>query len=442
MAARPSAAPAWRSIDDRQAAGKACRERLKRVDQAAYKATGKRKDLVEQLLSAVEGRQEELLPVRWGRMAQSPFRFYRGTAALMASDLGAAPTAGLEVGLCGDAHLLNLGAYADPDGRLVFDLNDFDEACRGPFEWDLKRLAASIVLAGREAGHKDETCAEAVRAMVAGWRESMRGYAEMPAREVARVLVRAEEGRKPLAPVFAKAAMDTPAALFQKVAEPDSTGFFRLRSEPPLMRRLNDQEQAEARAALAEYLESLAPNRRQTMDRYQAVDGARRVMGCGSIGVLNWIILCRGVSETDGLFLEIKGARPSCWRPAGTAHRGREVVEATQRLQTWADPFLGWTTLRDQSCLVRQWSDHKASIESAMLAGSALHDYAALCGLVLAKAQARTGDPAQLAGYAGRSGKLDDAITLFAAACADQATQDWEAFKAEIAKGRFQVIEA
>lgn len=442
MAARRTAGPAWQSIGERRAAGKACRDTLKRIDQAAYKAPGKRKDLVARLLSAVEGRQEELLPIRWGRMAQSPFRFYRGSAALMATDIGSAPTAGLEAGLCGDAHLLNLGAYADPDGRLVFDLNDFDEACRGPFEWDLKRLAVSLILAGREAGQKDEACLEAVRGMAASWRTSLQGYAELPAREVARLLVRAEDGRKPLAPVFAKAALDTPAALLKKVAEPDPAGFFRLRTEPPLMRRLDETEQSEARAALAGYLESLPPGRRQTMDRYRMVDGARRIMGCGSIGVLNWILLCRGVSDEDALFLEIKAARPSCWRPSAGGHRGGEVVEAAQRLQTWADPFLGWTTLKDQPCFVRQWSDHKASIESATLAGSALRDYAALCGMVLAKAQARTGDPAMLAGYAGSSPKLDDAMAAFALPCADQATRDWEAFKAAIGRGEVAVLEA
>jgi hypothetical protein len=442
MAAHKPAGPAWRSIEARRAEGKACRDKLKRVDQAAYKAPGNRTDLLPRLLAAVEGRQEELLPIRWGRMAQSPFRFYRGSAALMAMDLGSAPTAGLETGLCGDAHLLNLGAYADPDGRLVFDLNDFDEACRGPFEWDLKRLAVSLILAGREAGQKDDACGEAVRAMAASWRTSLQGYAKLPAREVARVLVRAEEGRKPLAPVFAKAAMDTPAALLKKVAEPDPAGFFHLRTEPPLMRRLDGAEGAEARGALAGYLESLPPGRRQTMDRYQMVDGAQRVMGCGSIGVLNWILLCRGVSDGDPLFLEIKATRPSCWRPTGGGHRGRDVVEATQCLQTWADPFLGWTTLKGQPCLVRQWSDHKASIASTMLAGGALRDYAALCGMVLAKAQARTGDPAMLAGYAGSTGKLDDAMAAFALPCADQATRDWEGLKAAIKRGELKALEA
>ena len=435
-------APAWMSIAERRFAGKALRERAPRSSQGAWKAPGRREDLIPVLRAAVAGREADLLPIRWGRMAQSPFRFYRGSAALMAADLATSPVAGLETDLCGDAHLLNLGAYADPEGRLVFDLNDFDEACRGPFEWDLKRLAASIVLAGRESGHAEQACEAAVLAMAAAWRENLHRYAELPAREVSRVLVRAEEGRKPLAPVFAKAALDTPAALLAKGAEPDESGFFRFRSQPPLTQRLDAREMAEARAALPEFLASLPTHRRQLMDRYEVMDGARRVMGCGSIGVLNWVLLCRGVSESDALFLEIKGARPSCWRAGGKGHRGREVAEAAQRLQTWADPFLGWTTLRGQPCLARQWSDHKASIDPAMLAGPGLMEYVGLCGMVLAKAQARTGDPARLAGYAGRGGKLDEAVATFAKAYADQVALDWEAFKAAIKAGQLEALDA
>lgn len=432
-------AAAFTSIAERRAAGKALRDTLPRTDQGEWKAPGRRKDLLATLKAAVAGRQADLLPIRWGRMAQSPFRFYRGSAALMAQDLRTAPIAGLEVELCGDAHLLNLGAYADPEGRLVFDLNDFDEACRGPFEWDLKRLAASVVLAGRESGHTDASALEAVRALAATWRERLQAYADLPAREVARVLVRAEDGRKPLAPVFAQAALDTPTALLAKAASRDPLRFL---EKAPLVRRLTSPELKAAHAALAAYLESLPPMRRQVMDRYEVLDGSQRVMGCGSIGVLNWVLLCRGVSDEDPLFLEFKGTRDSCWRASQAPHRGREVAESTQRLQTWADPFLGWTTLKDQPCLVRQWSDHKASIDPSRLAGDGLRDYAGLCGMVLAKAQARTGDPAQLAGYAGHSDKLDQALAAFAKTAADQVERDWNAFKAAIAQGAFETVDA
>ncbi|HEU4950465.1 MAG TPA: DUF2252 domain-containing protein [Holophagaceae bacterium] len=431
----------FRSIADRRAAGKALRNHLPRTELGGWKAPGTRPDLIPQLEAAVAGRQADLLPLRWGRMAQSPFRFYRGSAALLAADLGSGPTAGIEVGLCGDAHLLNLGAYADPEGRLVFDLNDFDEACRGPFEWDLWRLAASVVLAGREAGHTDARARAAVAAMAATWRSSLHRFAELPAREVARVLVRAEEGRKALAPVFAQAALDTPGALMAKAVEAEGSGA-RFLERPPLVKRLNARELASAKAALAPYLDTLAPERRQVMERYEVVDGSRRVLGCGSIGVLNWVLLFRGVSDEDPLFLEIKGTRPSCWKLEETGHRGRAVAEATRRLQTWADPFLGWTSVGGQPFLVRQWSDHKASIDLALLAGDGLEDYAALCGLVLAKAQARTGDPAMLAGYAGRSDKLDRALAAFATACADQVERDWRAFKAALARGELEAIEA
>ena len=432
---------AFRSIEERAAAGKALRERMPRSAQGEWKARA-RKGLIAQLESAVQGRQADLLPIRWGRMAQSPFRFYRGSAALMASDISGSPVAGIETELCGDAHLLNLGAYADPEERLVFDLNDFDEACRGPFEWDLKRLAASIVLAGRESGHSESQCAEAVLSMGSAWREALRAYAAMPAKKVARVLVRAEDGRKPLAPIFAKAALSTPTLLLGKATEKDGQGFYRFVSKPPLTRRLAADEFAEAIACLPGYLSTLPPGRRQTMARYEPVDGAQRVMGCGSVGVLNWILLFRGVSEEDPLFLEFKAQTPSCWRSSSPADRAREVAEAAQRLQTWSDPFLGWTSLRGQACLVRQWSDHKAAISAAMLTGPGLRDYAALCGEILAKAQARAGDPAMLAGYAGASDKLDRAFASFASAYADQAESDWKAFKAAIAKGELETISA
>ncbi|HET8714976.1 MAG TPA: DUF2252 family protein, partial [Holophagaceae bacterium] len=280
----------FQSIADRRAAGKALRDQLSRTGQGDWKAPGPRPDLIPRLREAVAGRQADLLPLRWGRMAQSPLRFYRGSAALLAADLGSEPTAGIDVGLCGDAHLLNLGAYADPEGRLVFDLNDFDEACRGPFEWDLKRLAASVVLAGREAGHRDARAQEAVSAMVASWRASLHRYAELPAREVARVLVRAEDGRKPLAPVFAQAALDAPAALLAKAVTREGSSGWTFREQAPLVTRLTPRDLAAARAALPAYLDTLAPERRQVMERYEVVDGSRRVLGCGSIGVLNWVL--------------------------------------------------------------------------------------------------------------------------------------------------------
>ena len=433
-------AAAFATIAERFAVGKALREHAPRSAQGAWKAPGRRKDLIARLKAVVEGRQTDLLPIRWGRMSQSSFRFFRGSAALMADDIRHEPTAGLEVGLCGDAHLLNLGAYADPEERLVFDINDFDEACRGPFEWDLKRLAASAVLAGRESGHSEGENAATVLALVGTWRRSLQAYAELPAKKVARVLVRAEDGRKALAPIFTKAALSTPSALLAKTTEKDGKGFHRFVPKPPVTRRLAPAEFAEALDALPAYMASLGPARRQVMERYQPMDGAQHVMGCGSVGVLNWIILFRGVSENDSLFLEIKAVMPSCWNPSAHAHRGQEIVGFAQQLQTWADPFLGWTTLRGQPCMVRQWSDHKASIDTTMLTGTGLKGYASLCGMMLAKAQARTGDPAMLAGYAGASDKLDRAIATFAAAYADQAEMDWKAFKAAIKQGELKAV--
>ncbi|HJU84723.1 MAG TPA: DUF2252 family protein [Holophagaceae bacterium] len=427
------------SVEDRRAEGRALRQRCHRVDQGRFEAPGARPDLTARLKAAVAGRQPAILPLRWSRMAESPFRFYRGTAALMAADLGTAPTAGLEVQVCGDTHLMNFGAYADPDGALVFDLNDFDESCRGPFEWDLRRLAASFVLGGREAGHGGGDCRDAVRTLVRAWREGLHRFADLPARELARLEVRPQDGRKPLDAIFEQAARDTPQKLLAKATAPDAAGFARFLSKPPGLRPLEDAEAAALLEAWPSYLASLDARARQLVEVYHPYDFAHRAAGCGSLAVKDYLALCFGSGPGDPLFLEFKAQPGSCWRPTPIgAHRGREVAEATRRLQTWSDPFLGWASVDGAPFLVRQWSDHKASIELGGLAGEALSHYAALCGEVLAQAQARTGDPARLSGYAGHADKLDTALAAFAEAYADQATRDWEAFKAAIARGEFE----
>ncbi|HJW09883.1 MAG TPA: DUF2252 domain-containing protein [Holophagaceae bacterium] len=427
------------SVTARRAEGRDLRDRCHRADQGRFKPPGARPDLSARLKAAVAGRQPAILPLRWARMAESPFRFYRGTAALMAADLHGLPTAGLEVAACGDAHLLNFGAYADPDGGLVFDLNDFDESCSGPFEWDLKRLAASFMLAGREAGQGDGACKDAIHALARAWREALHGFAELPLRELARVEVRPQDGHKPLDPIFEQAARDTPAKLLAKATAPDGTGYSRFLTKLPGLRPLDDGEAALILDAWPSYLASLGPRSRQVAEGYHPYDFAHRAAGCGSLGVRDYLVLCYAAGPGDPLFLEFKSQPGSCWRPTPIgAHRGREVAENVQRLQAWSDPCLGWATLDGAPFLVRQWSDHKASIEVESLSGESLGHYAVLCGRVLAQAQARSGDAARLSGYAGHAEKLDTAMAEFAEVYADQATRDFEAFKAAIARGEFE----
>ena len=375
-------------------------------------------------------------------MRASPFDFYRGATSVMASDLGPLATCGLEVQLCGDAHLLNLGAYGAPDGRLVFDLDDFDESCRGPFEWDLKRLATSFVVGGRVAGHSDADCISCVRSLVRTYREGLDRLSRMPVVEAARLEITPRSTGKRLAPVFTEAARDPPGELVKKATVTRSVGHSRFRSAPPHQFRMKRLEVEKVLGSLAEYRTTLGPSGLQMLDAYVPFDTAFRVVGTGSIGVDNYLILLYGSGVDDPLFLQLKEEDSSCWRPyLPTAvdyerrypHQGRRTAEGQLRTQTVADPFLGWTRIGGKDFVVRQWSDHKATINVGMLRKRAvLEDYAALCGQVLAKAHARTGDAAMLSGYCGRSERLDAAVASFAMAYAEQTERDYERFRKSI----------
>src|SRR5690349_21381270 len=282
------------SLAERRALGRALRDRAPRRRQRELEVRPQRDDLVERLLAAVRGRLPALLPLRWKRMAASPFAFFRGAAALMAADIGPLPSSGIDVQVCGDAHLLNLGAYAAPDGHLVFDLNDFDETCRGPFEWDLKRLAASFVVAGREAGRPGPACAAAVRALSAAYRHRLAALARLPAVELARFEITPARTGRPLAPIFTRAARNTPAELLEKVTRPAAGGFARFRREPPTLVPLAGRERRAVLASLDPYRATLGAGRRQIFDAYAVHDAALKVVGTGSIGVDAYLLLLYG----------------------------------------------------------------------------------------------------------------------------------------------------
>jgi uncharacterized protein (DUF2252 family) len=432
------------SVADRRAKGKALRDKVHRSDHAACALPADRPDTLALFRDEIAHRRAELLPLRWGRMAASPFACFRGTAGVMAFDLGRHPVAGLDVQLTGDAHLLNLGAYAAPDGHLVFDLNDFDHACHGPFEWDLKRLATSFVLAGREAAQHESGCRDAATVMVASYRTSLERFADMHVLDLARYEITPGSSQRGLSPVFDKAARDTSARLLKKVTEPDGTGRARFRAEPPVLRPLDEAEATAVLGGLAAYRESLGAGRRQVFDAYRVYDLAFRVVGVGSVGVDAYLLLLYGNGPEDPLFLQIKQVDSCCWQPYLPSsvgdHHGRRVAEAQARTQTVSDPFLGWTRFDNKDYLVRQWSDHKASIEVASLTGRSLNDYAELCGEVLAKSHARTGDAAMLAGYAGSGDHLDQAISKFAVWYADQAERDHARLRKAIASREVEAV--
>jgi uncharacterized protein (DUF2252 family) len=426
--------------------GRALRERLPRKQHREFTGKARREDLVAQLEAAVAGRRSDLLAIRWRRMAASPLTFFRGAAALMAADVGRLPTSGIEVQVCGDAHLLNLGAYAAPDGHLVFDLNDFDETCRGPFEWDLKRIAASFAIAGREAGHGDRACGSAVRRVVRAYRDSLALFAEMRVPELAGFELTPQMAGKPLASIFEHATRDPPRELLKKVTSPDSDGFARFQSRPPLLVPLKLAIATRVLHSLGAYRATLGPGRQELLDAYVPWDLAFKAVGVGSVGVEAYLVLLMGNGPGDPLFLLVKEQDASCWKPylrssRGYArsypHQGRRVAEGQLRTQTVADPFLGWTEMGGREFLVRQWSDHKAALEVSMLANDAFFDFAGLCGEILAKAHARTGDAAMLVGYCGSNDRLDGALARFALSYADQAEADYVRFRKALKKSEF-----
>jgi uncharacterized protein (DUF2252 family) len=434
---------------DRVAYGLRLRDALRRVDQNALHTRRRGRDALGLLRAAEKGRVATLLPIKYGRMSLSPFAFFRGSATLMAADLATLPRTDYHVQICGDAHVRNLGAYASPDGRIVFDINDFDESMRAPWEWDLKRLATSFVLAGREARTSDRVCRDAVMLLVRSYRRAMARFAPMPAVELARYQVNRHLDEGPVHEVLRKAERASPLASLKKLTVQVRGGRRRFAQRPPLLTRVDPPTAKRVLASLAEYRGTLGPNRQLVLDAYCPSDVAFKVVGTGSVGTRDYVVLAFGNGASDPLILQVKEATRSCYAPyvkyvrGATAHQGRRVAEGQHRMQTVADPFLGWTTLGGADYLVRQLADHKASIDPEDLDGPTLADYALVCGEIFAKAHARTGDAAVLHGYAGDAEKLDRALAEFALLYADEATRDYETFKKAVAAGmiKAQVFE-
>lgn len=429
------------SPGERFAKGKEHRKKLRRVDQGEWKAGKNRRDPVEMVLAHTQGRLRDLIPIKMARMAASPFGFFRGAAHLMAADLATSPNCGLEAQICGDAHVRNLGAYAAPDGHLVFDINDFDETVRGPFEWDLKRLATSLVLAGQESGHEKKVCKDAVRLFIHAYCVAMSKLSELPVIELAKFQLHVKVG--PVQVALRKAEKSTPQHSLEKLAV-HSAGKYRFKDERPFLVPVRAQVARQVIGALGLYRDTLSPERQQFLSCYHPVDVAFKVVGTGSVGTRDYIVLCFGNGDRDPLFLQVKEEPPSCYSrylsPAQSfMNEGKRVVDGQRRMQAFSDPFLGWTSMAGRDYLVRQLNDHKASIDDTQLQGSGLTEYARVCGEVLAKGHARSGDPMQLSGYCGTGSKLDDAIAEFADRYAQQTERDYEGLKKAIKAGKIKV---
>lgn len=426
------------SPGERFAKGKEHRKKLRRVDQGEWKPSKKRVDSVEIVLVSTRGRLRDLIPIKMERMTASPFGFFRGAAPVMAADLATLPVCGLDAQICGDAHVRNLGSYAAPDGHLVFDINDFDETVRGPFEWDLKRLATSIVLSGQESGHGLKACKDAVRIFIRTYCGALARLSELPVLELAKYQLHVKV--KPVQSVLHKAERATPQHNLEKLTT-QLGGKYKFKDERPLLVPVRAQVARQVIAALALYAETLAPERQQFLSCYHPVDVAFKVVGTGSVGTRDYVVLCFGNAEGDPLFLQVKEEPTSCYTrylssPQNFMNEGKRVVEGQRRMQAQSDPFLGWTSMGGRDYLVRQLSDHKASIDQTQLQGNGLTEYARVCGEVLAKGHARSSDPMQLAGYCGSGNKLDDAISNFAYLYAEQTERDYEALKKAIRTGR------
>ncbi len=436
---------------ERKRLGRALREKTPREAHAYWKADKARPDPIALLEASNVGRLPSLVPIRHARMGVDPFAFLRGSAMLMANDLARTPSVGIKVQACGDAHLANFGMFATPERNLVFDVNDFDETLPAPWEWDLKRLAVSVWVAGRCNGDSEARCEEAVEACVRGYRRWMRTlskwsfldvwYARVDAEELRHTLYKKEPASAER--TLAQARRRTQLATLPKLTELRE-GRRCIIDDPPLVvhpPREHAEMLAEVLQVVGEgYLSSLQGDRGTLVRRYQVVDVARKVVGVGSVGTRCYLVLLLGAHARDPLFLQVKEAGPSVLEPfAGASlypNAGQRVVEGQRLMQAASDIFLGWCRVGGRDFYVRQLRDMKGSTDVERLSPRGLREYAALCGRTLARAHARGGDAAVLRGYLGRGDVFDRALCRFARAYADQNERDYQLFRKAVRDGR------
>jgi uncharacterized protein (DUF2252 family) len=439
-----------KAIKERLAEGRAERDSVPLEAHGEWVTPHERPDPVGILEKQNATRVPELVPIRHGRMIVSPFTFYRGSAAIMAWDLSHTPTAGLRVQCCGDAHLSNFGVFAAPDRRLVFDLNDFDETLPAPFEWDVKRLVASFVVAARGNGHRHKEQRAAARTVAAAYRTTMATaatmrfldiwYARIDADQLIADLTRTADRAsiKSARKALAKAQTRTSLGSLAKFAE-RIDGGYRIKQHPPVIVRPPETSQGDfeqiIRQGLADYARSLSPDRRVVLDHYHYEDFARKVVGVGSVGTEALMILLMGDLDDDPLFLQLKEANTSVLAPyAGASeyeHQGERVVHGQRLMQSASDAFLGWVTgtgARRHEFYVRQLRDKKGSADVELMPPERMVLYGRLCGATLARAHARTGDAAKIIGYLGDDDTFDRALESFAFAYAEQNDADYAAF--------------
>ena len=449
------------------ALGRAARAKVPRSSHAEWSPAVKRQDPVATLLGQATTRQPDLVPLRHARMLVSPFAFYRGGAAIMAADLAGTPISGIDVQCCGDAHLANFGGFQSPERTMVFDINDFDETLRGPWEWDVKRLAASLVVAARDRGFDDSVARRTVALSVCRYREAMREFAAMRNLDVwyARLDLEGIIGRwgvdLPRARIarlernVQQARSRTSLKAFAKLTE-RVDGTVRIRNDPPLLERFeaflpSDQAvdfEQRARQWISAYSRSLEPARRHVLSEYRLVDFARKVVGVGSVGTRCWVALLVGRDEGDPLFLQVKEAEASVLEPhigkSKQANHGQRVVYGQRLMQAASDIFLGWQRApgidgRERDFYVRQLWDGKLSADLTTIEAAMLPIYGQMCSWTLARAHARSGNRIAIGAYLGTGDVFDRAIVEFALAYADQNQRDYDAAAAAARSGALAV---
>ncbi len=454
------------TVEERAARGKAARATAPRSGHGDWEPASDRRDPVELLEEQAASRVPELVPIRYGRMLVSPFTFFRGAAYPMAADLASEPRTGLDVQLCGDAHLSNFGAFAASDRRLVFSINDFDETLPGPFEWDVKRLVASFAVAGRDRGFDVKQRRSINRAVSRAYREAIRGFSELrnldlwysriDVDEIAALAAQQASGKqlKRFERNVAKAQSKDSLRAFAKLTEMVD-GEPRIASDPPLIIPIEELaagvEQAEieefVRGVIRSYRRTLSSDRRQLLERFRYVHSARKVVGVGSVGTRAWIVLMLGRDENDPLFLQLKEAEASVLEPflgnSSFKNHGQRVVEGQRLTQAASDIMLGWIRVDDMGGVsrdfyMRQLWDGKGSALVEEMNPQAMTAYAELCGHALAKAHARSGDAIAIGSYLGAGDSFDRALASFAEAYADQNERDYDALRGAVSSGRLE----
>jgi uncharacterized protein (DUF2252 family) len=466
-----AASPRCLGAGARKAVGRAARRRLPRRLHRGWEPPSDRADPIEILQAQAATREQDLVPIRYGRMLSSPFAFFRGGPAIMANDLAGTPSSGITVQACGDAHLVNFGLFGSPERDLVFSLNDFDETLPGPWEWDVMRLAASVAVAARQNGCSHKQQQDVARETVRAYREAMLGFAvmptmdlwylHMPSDQVLEIASRLEDEFGLKAPkmtphrlerIFAKARARDNLAALAKLTETDGR-TIRLASRPPLLapvRELWAADDAErvtegVGLALASYRASLRDDRRALLEQFEVVDMARKVVGVGSVGTHCYVALLQGKRPDDVLFLQVKQAEASVLeshlQQSGYGNHGQRVVTGQRLLQAVPDIFLGWSRGPDgNDYYVRQLWDMKGGIDPAKLTPGGLGVYGGLCGWTLARAHGRCGDEVAIAAYLGKSDAFDDAVAAFAVTYADVNDRDHQTLAAAVEAGKLQAV--